>query len=253
MDQNNRPWVSTIAGLDPSAGAGLLADIKTIEGMGGRALGVCTAITVQDDLSFSHLEWTRTSLILDQLKQTCDRFQPSAFKIGITESQSVLKTIAGSLPDHPTIVWDPVLSSSTGFQFWQAIDHQSLPALLNAFALITPNEREACQLSQKEQAGEGAEWLSQFCPVLITGGHEGAHDTVTDTLYIKGKCIKKYTLPYIPYGTKHGSGCALSSAITTALAQGHSLESAIVKGHDFVRRFLTSNPSLMGQHPSFVA
>lgn len=138
------------------------------------------------------------------------------------------------------IIWDPVLKSSTGFEFHKSImqaDHLKID-------LVTPNQEEICALGSGDPSSIG-QTLSYNYAVLIKGGHAKGH--ANDQLFEKGNM---YLLEgeRISNGSKHGSGCVLSSAITAYLAKGYSLREACAYGKLYVTQYLQSAEGLLGYH-----
>ena len=139
---NNRPYVLTIAGHDPSGGAGLNADIKTMEALGVQGLSVCTAITYQTEDSFNDVAWLSTKKIKKQLMPLLERYQIDFVKIGIMEDISTLKWILRTLRSYNPdilILWDPVLKTSTGFKLQKKISTSTLREILEQIDVFTPN------------------------------------------------------------------------------------------------------------------
>jgi hydroxymethylpyrimidine/phosphomethylpyrimidine kinase len=137
-----RPYVLTIAGFDPSGGAGVLADCKTFEQHGVYGFGVCTAWTVQTDDSFLQLHWLTAEQIIEQLQPLLKKFVVSACKIGIIHSPETLIEVIRLLKEHNPaihIVWDPVLKASAGYDFHAVKSFHSLEAILASVSLVTPN------------------------------------------------------------------------------------------------------------------
>src|SRR5690606_9015042 len=128
-----KPYILTIAGHDPSGGAGITADIDTIRQLGGKGLSVCTALTVQDDLTFKKCIWTDAGIILEQLEILMDRYPVQIAKIGIVETTEVLHKILNFLKyKNPAIriIWDPVVKSGSGYTFHDSIKLTELYKLL---------------------------------------------------------------------------------------------------------------------------
>ncbi|SDM38368.1 hydroxymethylpyrimidine/phosphomethylpyrimidine kinase [Siphonobacter aquaeclarae] len=247
MIQRERPYALSIAGLDPSAGAGLLADVKTFETCRVYGLGVCTALTVQHDSRFDSVDWVAFPQIQAQSALLLERYPVSVIKIGLIESYEVLDRLVSWLAANwpaITLIWDPILKASAGFAF-----HDGTPAhSLDALSLITPNMPESIQLSGHSDAREGALMLSTHCPVYLKGGHAGGEVFITDRLYQKGTETAHYTSPFLPSGEKHGSGCVVSSAIAAGLALGRSLPEACAFAKEYTGQFLGSTPTLLGFH-----
>lgn len=247
--QPQRPYVLSIAGLDPSGGAGLLADIKTLEQNQVHGFGVCTALTVQTDDQVLQVRWLSSSEIINQLEPLIKKFEIAACKIGIIKSWNdlyeVLQYLKAALPNLP-IVLDPVLKASAGFTFQEAA--QNWQIILPFLKVITPNYEEWQQLVEHHNPEESATQLSVTCAVLLKGGHHPQHQG-TDFLY-----QNKERIAIPPSGTtvypKHGSGCVLSSAIAANLAKGYHLTEACQRAKQYTEQFLSSSPTLLGYHTS---
>src|SRR5688572_25961156 len=143
--QPPRPYALSIAGFDPSGGAGVLADCKTFEQHAVYGFGVSTAWTVQTDDSFLNIHWLTAEQIIEQLQPLVNKFDIPACKIGIIHSLETLTEVIRFLKEHNPaiqIVWDPVLKASAGFDFHAATSFHSLEAILASVTLITPNYQE---------------------------------------------------------------------------------------------------------------
>ena len=249
MPSTVRPFALTIAGFDPSAGAGLLADVKTLEASGVYGLGVCTALTVQSDVAFERVRWVPAAEIREQLQILLARFPFDFVKIGLVESLPQLLELVGWLKKQRPrlrLVWDPVLQATAGYEFHPPTDPNLLRALCAEMALITPNQPEMLRLWPAESAEAAAAVVGAFCPVLLKGGH-AAGKLSTDVL-LEGGRRHAFSAPRLPHGAKHGSGCVLSAAVLAGLAKGQSLVEACQAGKDYVSAFLASNDSLLGYH-----
>lgn len=241
----------SIAGYDPSAGAGVLSDIKCFEQHKVYGFGICSALTVQTDTSFISCEWMDTPQIIAQLKPLMDKFSIAACKIGLIKDSSVLLEVISYIKtnnQHIKIVLDPVLKSSSGFSFhhW---DLERLTATLSQLDLITPNYLEMQRMGNSENAEEAAGIWSAHCPVLLKGGHNDKAPG-TDFLFCADKAVMAFTSTSSEVYQKHGSGCILSASITANLALGHSLNGACRKAKQYMELFLNSNESLLGYHSS---
>jgi hydroxymethylpyrimidine/phosphomethylpyrimidine kinase len=243
------PNILTIAGFDPSAGAGILSDIKTFEAHGEYAMGACTAITIQNDLMFESVEWVPAAKIIAQIRILTERFSFGFVKIGLIESLPVLKEVVNvlkeELPDVK-IIWDPVISASAGFEFHSDINKNDLEAICRNIFLITPNLHEAKTLLGIDDEKIAAEKLSQWCNVFLKGGHSEG-DMSTDILY-EGERAVSFEAMKFENVEKHGSGCVLSSAITANLAKGMQLEDACAEAKAYITDFLISARGLLGIH-----
>lgn len=246
----NRPYVLTIAGHDPSGGAGLISDCKVFEQLKTIGLSVCTAVTVQTDYEFQSVNWVSNELIIEQTKCLLKRFKPSVVKIGLVPSFSLLAELLlliRSEQEGATVIWDPILSSSTGFTFHESI--QSMVELLFGIDLITPNVVEAKQLFCSSEI----EGLQEFCKqgiansILLKGGHSKAAKGVDH--FISAENI----IRIVPFSeqniyAKHGTGCMLSAAIAASLTTQKNMEEACRIAKKYVEKAMSSNAGLLAWH-----
>ncbi len=249
MSQPIRPYALTIAGFDPSAGAGVLADVKTMEASGVYGLAACTALTVQNDVAFERVSWVGLADMQDQIQALLARFPVGFIKIGLIESLPILLELIRWLKaQNPAVrlVWDPVLKATAGYEFHARPDADLLQAICRELALLTPNRPEALRLLPAASPEAAAEVLAAWCPVLLKGGHADG-DFATDVLLTPAA---RHTLasPRLPHGEKHGSGCVLSAAILARLALGDDLAAACRQGKAYTAVFLGSNDTLLGYH-----
>lgn len=245
-----RPYALSIAGFDPSGGAGILADVKTMEALDVYGLSVVTAITVQNDLCFQHVQWLDLALIQDQITLLLERYPVQYVKIGLYRSWSELEQLVLFLrQDYPNlyIVVDPIFRASAGYDFHA----QKRPSrtLLSAIDLLTPNEDELRLLGETASPHTIAQQLAQdHCAVLYKGGHN-VEKRGTDFLYQADSISPVEYAPHISVQyDKHGSGCVLSAAITARLALGDALTIACRRAKDYTARWLNSNPTRLGYH-----
>jgi hydroxymethylpyrimidine/phosphomethylpyrimidine kinase len=244
-----RPYALTIAGFDPSAGAGVLADVKTLEASGVYGLAACTSLTVQNDVTFERVSWVPLAEIQDQVRLLLARFQVDVIKIGLIESLPVLRKLIDWLKaQNPAVrlVWDPVLRATAGYEFHARPDAELLQAICRELALITPNQPEALRLLPAASPDAAAAALATWCPVLLKGGHADGPEA-TDLLLV-GSARHVLHGPRLPHGEKHGSGCVLSAAVLARLALGDDLPAACRAGKAYTTTFLGSNDSLLGYH-----
>ncbi|MBO2010429.1 hydroxymethylpyrimidine/phosphomethylpyrimidine kinase [Hymenobacter negativus] len=244
-----RPYALSIAGFDPSAGAGLLADVKTLEAYGVYGLGACTALTVQNDMTFERVSWVPTVEIRDQIQILFARFKVDFIKIGLVESLAQLLELVRWMKSQNSslqIIWDPVLKATAGYEFHLAPDQELVRALCSEVALITPNQPEMLRLWPADSAETAARVVSRFCPVLLKGGH-ATGDLATDVLLAEG-ARHEFSVPRLAHGEKHGSGCVLSAAVLAGLAKGQGLVDACRLAKGYTSAFLGSNETLLGFH-----
>jgi hydroxymethylpyrimidine/phosphomethylpyrimidine kinase len=246
---NERINVMSLAGFDPSAGAGILADVKCFEQHQVYGFGICTSLTVQTDCDFIGNHWIDGEQIIAQLKPLLNKFEIKACKIGLIKDlaimEMVVKCIKDISPDIKIIV-DPILRASAGFEFhnWQDALDKFRP-ILKVIDLITPNYLEMLALNGGANAEQGAQIWALHCPVFLKGGHN-PRSPGTDYLYENNRVLE-LTSKMGAYA-KHGSGCVLSSAITANLALGFSLPASCELAKTYISKFLNSNQSLLGYH-----
>ncbi|MDB5261951.1 MAG: hydroxymethylpyrimidine/phosphomethylpyrimidine kinase [Adhaeribacter sp.] len=245
-----RPYVLSIAGSDPSAGAGVFSDIKTLEGNKVYGLGVVSAITYQDDNTFAGVDWIPVGNIIGQVELVLAKFPVKVVKVGLMQSLPVLATILNYLIEvKPAIkiIWDPILKASAGFTFHAEVEQELLQKVLSKVFLITPNVPEVRQLAAAKTEEESAQQLSRYCHILLKGGHR-EDKTGWDALYLQSG--EKYTFrpKQQNISAKHGSGCVLSAALAANIAQGYKLPRACLRAKQYTAQFLSSNPALLGYH-----
>lgn len=247
MYDSLRNTVLSIAGFDPSGGAGVLADVKTLEANGVYGMGVVTALTFQNDTEFERVEWVKVDDIIEQISVLLRRFEIRFIKIGLIENADTLRSVIRFLKDrieNPLIVFDPIVQASAGFTFHER--PELFTEILKDIYCITPNIPEAEWLFGKEQLHEALEAESEFVNIYLKGGHSD-RDTVTDMLFVADHT---YVFPNdrITNGAKHGSGCVLSAALIAGLAKGAPLADAAEAANTYTQKFLASSTTLLGHH-----
>lgn len=167
----NCPFVLSIAGFDPTGGAGILADVKTFEQHEVYGLAIITGNTLQTDDEFYKMEWTSIDFILESITILFNKYEIKAVKIGIVPTLEYLEQIVLQIKKHSQmtkIIWDTVLKSSSSFDFLQIENQNKLEAILKQIDLITPNYNEIINLSDLEIKPETiALLLSKYCHVLL--------------------------------------------------------------------------------------
>lgn len=238
-----------MAGFDPSAGAGLLADVKTFEQLGVYGLGVCTANTMQTENQFNSIYWIPLDQVMAQLKILLENYPVAFMKVGLVESFEVLDRVLQFLKtNYPQtkVIWDPVLKASAGFTFHEGFNKSVLKSCCKKIFLITPNREEASVLTGKSDALEAANQLATDSNVFLKS-YETENDRHADMLFEAGK-RRTFESDLLENHSKHGSGCVLSAAITACLAQGNNLARSCELAKSYTYQFLNSTSGLLGEH-----
>jgi len=244
-----RPYILSIAGFDPSSGAGVTSDIKTFEAHGLYGLSVCTAITVQNDHAFASCHWVDESTILNQIQILLDRFHIEVVKIGIIENWQRLYNITEFLKakvPHAKIVLDPVIKSSTDFKFHSKEDIVHFKKAMKNCYVITPNFEEIELIFPDKTLDQTINEITKHTLLYLKGGHR-KEKKGWDELH--GLDIPVYIEPRVDsVYDKHGSGCVLSSALASNIALGYDVENAGNLAKYYTEEFLNSNEDVLGFH-----
>ncbi|MCK0126325.1 hydroxymethylpyrimidine/phosphomethylpyrimidine kinase [Gelidibacter sp. F2691] len=248
---SQRKYILTIAGHDPSGGAGVTSDIKTFEAHGLYGLSVCTAITIQNDSTFKSCTWINEETILAQIEILFNHFEIGVVKIGIVQSWSVvLKILEKLVVLNPCIkiILDPILKASAGYDFHSNEDQSLLDNIWKQCYLVTPNYNEIQRLYPEKSIKDTIEHICRFTNIYLKGGHR-AEKKGMDELYYN-EIMKITMLPHLAkVSEKHGSGCVLSAALASNICLGIALEDACRYAKNYTEQFLISHPSLLGTHP----
>ena len=246
----NRPFVLTIAGFDPSGGAGVLADAKTFEQHRVSGFAINTGNTIQTENVFYEMQWTDLTFVLKSLDKLFENYSIKAVKIGIVPSLDYLKEIVFTikrLSPKTKIVWDTVLKSTTEFNFINIENQAILVEILKEINLMTPNYNEILQFSSVEKKPDViAQELSKHCSILLKGGHN-PDEIGVDYLYLENKILKLTPNNTLVF-EKHGSGCVLSSAIAANIALEQDLKTACNNAKIYIETYLQSNQTKLGHH-----
>jgi hydroxymethylpyrimidine/phosphomethylpyrimidine kinase len=244
------PVVLTIAGFDPSSGAGVTADIKTIAAHGCYGVGCVTALTVQSTAGVRRTEPVSPELATDTLRELRADMEISAVHVGMLGSGKVARAVADFLTEAalPNIVVDPIIKSSSGHDL---IDLAGLRVLLDRLlplaTVITPNVDEAATLTglpvtNLEQMRLAAARLHEMgaAAVVITGGHlDKAIDLLSFTSK-RGVEQEVFKSSRLRSNSTHGTGCAFSSAMACHLARGRGLPEAVLLAKAYVAAAISS-------------
>jgi hydroxymethylpyrimidine/phosphomethylpyrimidine kinase len=252
------PVVLTIAGFDPSSGAGITADIKTIAAHECYGVSCITALTVQSTQGVRRVEVVDPGIIAATLQELASDLDIAAVHIGMLGSEQVVGVVAdflGDFPDHsrlPHVVLDPILKSSSGADLLDAAGTRLLIERLIPLAeLVTPNLDEASALTgiavaNLDQMGEAAARLHSLGArnVVVTGGHlEKAIDLLSFTTIHgieKGTEKEVFKSDRQRSNSTHGTGCAFSTALACHLAHGRGIPEAVLLSKAYVAAAIAS-------------
>ena len=244
------PVALTIAGSDPSGGAGIQADLKTFHQFGVYGEAVITLITVQNTRGVERIECLAPDLVADQIRAVISDIPPAAAKTGALGNRGIIEAVAGLAAGFAfPLVVDPVILSKHVAALLQADAIDALKTRLLPYTfLLTPNLEEAALLTGVEVDNIGgmrkaAEKLAALGPraVLVKGGHLGGD--ATDVLFHQGE-FREFSSPRVATGNTHGTGCTLSAAIAAGLASGYDLLEAVERAKRYVTAAIRSNPGL---------
>jgi hydroxymethylpyrimidine/phosphomethylpyrimidine kinase len=249
--QSQLPVVLSIAGHDPSSGAGITADIKTIAAHGCYGVTCVTALTVQSTRGVKRVDPVEGRIITETLEQLMEDLKIAALKIGMLGSAEAAKAVSAFLKRYslPHVVLDPILRSSSGAELISRDGLQVLKErILGRASVITPNIDEAAALTglsvtTMDEMEIAATRLHDMGArnVIITGGHlDPPHDLVSRedrrTTILHGNKIPGYST--------HGTGCAFSTALACNLALGHDLVAAAKAAKHYVETALRTAPDI---------
>lgn len=230
----------TIAGSDSSGGAGIQADLKTFSALGCYGMSVITAITAQNTQGVQAVYPLPPEIIAQQLQSLIADIKIDVIKIGMLANSEIIKAVADNLPAGVPVVVDPVMVATSGDRLLKADAVTALQTLLfPKTMLLTPNLREAEALSNitisdeiSLRAAAAAIQAHDVSRVLIKGGHWHG-DNCDDYLF---ECDKMTTFAgqRLDVRNTHGTGCSLSAAIASYLAQGEDLITAIRQAKAYV-------------------
>ena len=220
------PRVLSIAGTDPSGGAGIQADLKSIAASGGYGMCVTTSLVAQNTCGVREVFTPPLEFLTAQLAAVFDDVTVDAVKIGMLGDADTIRTVRTWLSEHPVplVVLDPVMIASSGDRLLQAEAEQALRDLVPLVNVITPNIPELAVLCQKEPAqtfDEAHEQAANLAAatgttVIVKGGHLCGQDAGNTAVFPDGTCAHVRT-PRLDSRNTHGTGCSLSSSLATRL------------------------------------
>ena len=241
----------SIAGTDPTGGAGLHADLKTFEAHGVYGMGAITAIVAQNTLGVTAVEPASAAIVRAQLDAVFVDIAPDAVKIGMLPNADAIAAVAGALFvwKARNVVIDTVMVSSSGHRLLDAGAEQDLVRALFPLArVITPNIPEAevltgIAITSRDDMIAAAQALSALtdAAILLKGGHLA--DRADDLLLLDGNA-SWFSAPRVDTRHTHGTGCTLSAAIASNLALGLSVPEAVARAKAYVTRAILYAPRL---------
>ena len=249
-----RPVVLTIAGLDPSGGAGIAADIKTIYALGCFPAAALTSITYQNTTGVFGAEHQTAETLRAQVEPVIRDLTVVAAKTGMLPTAEIVAEVARLFSEEPLQppVVDPVMVSTSGHDLigdeaFQILKTQLLPVA----RIVTPNIPEAERLagfsieseSDMRRAAEAIRSLGARA-VLVKGGHRAIQQQAIDLLLDENGNFVELREDYIEVGEIHGSGCTLSAAIAAGLGKGMTLENAVRSAKKYVTEAIKSAPRI---------
>jgi len=248
------PIVLTIAGSDSGGGAGVQADIKAISATGSYACSVITALTAQNTQGVTGIFPISCEFVEQQLDAVFSDLNIVSVKVGMLSDADIIRSVAKKIKQYKPqyLVIDPVMVATSGDLLLQASAIESLKSELLPLAdVITPNLPEAAALINSEVPKNEAEMSAMIealrllgaNSVLLKGGHLEKDKNSTDLLILKD-AIQRLSTPRIKTRNTHGTGCTLSSAIASYLAQGHELQVAVQLGKKYITQAITSADTL---------
>lgn len=251
-----QPVVMTVAGVDPSAGAGTLADIKTIAAFECYGVAAVTSLTFQNTQQVFDARHQSAETVRRQMTALFDDFEVAAVKTGMLPTPEIVFEVAGIIKARgvPIVVVDPVLKSTSGYDLAaQEVASALRSTLFPLASLVTPNVTEAQRISGEEIGDSitmqrAAEAILVMGPgaVIITGGDSEA-DSSTDLL-LDAQGFSLFSAQRIKSANTHGTGCTLASALACLLARGWSLREAIPIAKQYISKAIFSAPPIGHGH-----
>ncbi|MGZ7210245.1 MAG: bifunctional hydroxymethylpyrimidine kinase/phosphomethylpyrimidine kinase [Methanobacterium sp.] len=226
----------TIAGFDPSGGAGILNDVKTFSAMGIYGTAVITALTAQNVNGVQGIQPVHPNFIEKQIDSVLEDEKIIYAKTGMLYSDEIVRCVSEKIDSYGLkVVVDPVMvAGSGGFLSTKDFSKSLKKNLLPIAEITTPNIYEAQEISgikidTLEDAKKAAEKIGDLCNVVVTGGHLEGNDVLFDgsIKVLEGELIESENI--------HGTGCTFSSAIVASLIKGDKLENAVKKAGEFTK------------------
>jgi len=256
MAEERPKTILVIAGFDPSGGAGILADTKTIGAFGCYGAVAVTSLTLQNTQGVFGVYNQTAEVVLGQLRPLFDDFEVSAIKTGMLPSLEVIQAVAEIIASKtiPHVVVDPLVRSTSGFDL---IDDEALRELMRALfplaSVVTPNAAEAERITgirirdrnDMEEAGQSI--LDLGARAALVKGGDLASDTATDLL-VDSEGATAFISERVFSTNTHGTGCTLASALACLLARGKTLREAVPIAKRYLVEAIRTAPGLGKGH-----
>ena len=246
-EKRNSPWVAlTIAGLDPSGGAGIIADVRTFDAVGAYPMAVACSLTYQSTKGLMGRHDLPPEIVIRQLETLLQDRKPDALKTGVLGRADTITEVARLYRKHSLarLVVDPIAASGDGKQLLEDKGFEALiEHLLPLATIVVPNLEETSRICgfkvfDVNDVKAAALFIKKMGAkaVLITGARvEERGRPMAADVFFDGHSHKVVTSPWMDGERVHGTGCVLSAAITASLALGKDLESAVARGRNIVR------------------
>ena len=248
------PRILIVAGSDSSGGAGLQADLRTVQALGGYGMTAVTAVTVQNTLGVHGVLPVPAAMVAAQMRACLDDIGADAVKIGMLGSVEVIEAVGEVLRDvRVPVVLDPVMVAKGGAVLLADDAIGAMGALLRLASIVTPNTPELAALAGVEIEDEAdvvlaaQELLGQGARAVLAKGAHLAGDEIADWL-VTPLAQVRMTSARIDTRHTHGTGCTLASALAVGLARGLPLEAAVREARDYVYRAILAAPGFGGGH-----
>ena len=246
--------VLTIAGSDSGGGAGIEADLKTITALGGYGCTCITGLTAQNTLGVQAVHPVPAAFVALCMRTVLADIGVDAIKLGMLTNAEIIGAVADHLPPDIPIVLDPVMVSTSGAAL---LPDEAVSALINKLlpkaTLLTPNLPETAKLTglpvetQAQRIAAGQRLLAMGAQSGVVQGGHGQEAELTDLLITPNQLVA-ITLPRLNSRNTHGTGCTMSSAIATGLAQNLGLEASVRRARAYLHEAIATAPDIGAGH-----
>lgn len=257
MKKNGLSVSLTIAGSDSGGGAGIQADLKTMQALGVFGTSAITALTCQNTTGVSAVQAVDPRIVRGQILDVLSDFPVASLKTGMLFSREIIESVGEIFQREPRAssiprVVDPVMVATSGARLLQKEAEDAMIEFLSLATLITPNIPEAelilggVRIENEDQLEDAAKamYKKTKVAVLLKGGHLKPDSQSVVDLYYDGTEIERFVSSRIHHGNTHGTGCTLSSAIASYLAKGASLSEAVRRGREYLHGAIVHAPNL---------